>query len=95
MTGQKRAIESSKKRPGKMGEREDGWDIGRGKEGEQEERRGSGAGAEGGRRQIRWLTRSGKPPSFWIAKMRQCGEGALSFAVCSNYITRPMHIHRL
>ena len=97
MTGQKRAIESSKKRPGKMGEREDGWDIGRGKEGSRRSggdlvrgREGEAAGRSGGLRDQESL-----PPSFWIAKMRQCGEGALSFAVCSNSITRPMHIHRL
>ena len=48
------------------------------------------AGRSGGLRDQESL-----PPSFWIAKMRQCGEGALSFAVCSNSITRPMHIHRL
>ena len=93
LTGQKRAIESSKKRPRKMGRRERMDGIlgagGEGREGGRERgKRAEGDLARGKGGRMRWLTRSGKPPSFWIAKMRPCCEGALSFTLYSPHPPR-------
>ena len=71
MTGQKRAIESSKKRPGKMGEREDGWDIGRGKEGEQED--GIWCGGGRGRPQADPVAYEIRKASLPPSGLRRCG----------------------
>ena len=69
LTGQKRAIESSKKRPREMGEREgermDGILGGGEGEGKRGQRRAEGDLAQG--RQVAYEIRKA---SFWIAKMR-------------------------